>query len=383
MPDILVPDSLRLSVEAASGGKVTVLYDDQKNPSFMRRFAPMTNKELYRQYFDDDDDWNASAFKAVENEAHPAFMKNGTRIRELLVGKYLASKLNNRACSLPGVNLWHSINYDSALAACKSKGAGWTMTTMYIWGFLQALCLLQKFQPRGNTLYGKSHEVPWETALREDGGIAGVTTGMPRTKPGTGPASWNHDGTETGISDLVGNVCEWGALIKLVDGKIYLPEDNNIDLAEASWPDTGARYDSTVGTADGTEVDLSAGDLGDPVISDVITKYTGLPGTDTYYKEANISSESDFRSMTKKSAYTPPLSLILAGLAPIVHYGGAYESGYAIKGGIWTRNYGTRFPILGGACGNTTTAGLGALTLYLQRSYAHNIVGLRPAFLLV
>ena len=63
MPTILVPDSLRLSVEAASGGKVTVLYDDQKNPSFMRRFAPMTIKELYRQYFDDtdDDDWDASA----------------------------------------------------------------------------------------------------------------------------------------------------------------------------------------------------------------------------------------------------------------------------------------------------------------------------------
>jgi hypothetical protein len=383
MPSQLVKDSLRLSVEAASGGKVTVLYDDQDNPSYMRRFAPMTIKELYRQYFASDEAWNASAFKAVENEVHPAFLKNGTRIRELLVGKYHATALNGRACSLPGTNLWQWINHDNALAACKSKGAGWTMMTMYIWGFLQALCLRQKYQPRGNTQYGRSHEVTWETALREDGGIPGVTTGMPRTKPGTGPASWNHDGTETGISDLVGNVWDWGTLMKLVDGKIMMPEDNNIDLAEASWPDTGARYDSTVGTADGTEIDLSGGDLGDPVVSDVITKYTGLPGTDTYYKEANISSESGFRSMTKKSAYTPPLSLILAGLAPIIHYGGAYESGYALKGGIWTRNYGTRLPLLGGAWHYTTAAGLGALLLNVPRGFVGSDVGFRPAFLLV
>ena len=309
-------------------------------------------------------------------------MKGGVQIRELLVGKYHATALNGRACSLPGTNLWQQINYDNALAACKNKGPGWTMTTMYIWGLLQALCLRQKFQPRGNTQYGRSHEVTWETALREDGGIPGVTTGTPRTKPGTGPMSWNHDETETGIADLVGNVWEWGTLMKLVDGKIMMPEDNNIDLAESAWPDTGARYDSTVGTSDGAGVDMSAGDIRDPVISDAITKYAGLPGTDAHYKESSISGEAGFRSMTKKASYNPPLSLIFAGLAPIVHYGGAYEAGNALKGGIWTRNYGTRLPLLGGTWSDGANAGLGALGLYIARSFARGYIGFRPAFLL-
>ena len=44
MPSIYVKDSLRNAVEAASGGKVTVMYDDLDNPSYMRRFAPMTIK---------------------------------------------------------------------------------------------------------------------------------------------------------------------------------------------------------------------------------------------------------------------------------------------------------------------------------------------------
>ncbi|MDR1379654.1 MAG: hypothetical protein LBJ36_11485 [Synergistaceae bacterium] len=86
MPSILVKDSLRMSVEAASGGKVTIIYDDLGNPSYMRRFPPMLIKDLYRHFYQSDADWNASPFKIIENDPHPAFMKNGTQIKELMVG---------------------------------------------------------------------------------------------------------------------------------------------------------------------------------------------------------------------------------------------------------------------------------------------------------
>jgi hypothetical protein len=379
--NILIKDSLRASVEASSGGKVTILYDDLSNPSYMRRFAPMTIKALYRQYYASDDAWNASVFKEIENRAHPAFYKNGTLIKELLVGQYLACEFNGRACSLPGMDPRVNINCGNALALCKNKGTGWTLSTTWIWGFLQALCLRQGYQPRGNTNYGRSHEMTWETALRIDNGFPGVNSGTSRTRTGTGPASWRHDGTETGIADLVGNVMELQTLMKLVDGKIMLAGDNDIDLPEASWPDTGARYDSTGGSPDGTG--LGGGDLGNPVVSDTIAKYTGVPGGETGSGNANIESESGFRSVTAKSGYTPPISLALAGLAPITLYGGAYEAGNLLHGPVYMRNHGTRFPRRGDDWWHSPGSGLGCLHLGDARSNAGPQIGLRPAFLLV
>jgi hypothetical protein len=371
-------------VEAASGGKVTILYDDKDNPSYMRRFSPMTNKDLYRQYFASDAAWNASPFKAIENEPHPAFMKGGTKIRELLIGQYLACELNGRACSLPGVDPRADLNYDQAVTLCKSKGAGWSLNTMYTWGFLQALCLRNKYQPRGNTNWGRSLEVPWETAPRNDNGLPGVKEGAnPQNRTGTGPVSWNHDGTESGIVDLIGNAWEWQALMKLMDGKILLAPDNNIDLAESVWPDTGARYDSTGGTADGNGLGSSSNNLGAPVVSDAITKYNGAPGTNTYYGQSCLWGEAGFRSLTKKSDYSVPVALVQAGLAPVTLIGGAYEEGAALKGFIGTRNYGERLPLVGCDFGTDSSSGLGALYLPNPRSSKSRSHGLRPVFLLV
>ncbi|MDR2042055.1 MAG: hypothetical protein LBP98_07025 [Tannerella sp.] len=383
MPSIWVKNALRNAVEAASGGKVTVLFDDKDNPSYMVRFPSMTNKDLYRQYFEDDNAWNASPFKAIENEVHPAFKKDGTQIRELLIGQYAASDLDGRACALPGVDPRTVLSYDASLSRCKNKGTGWTLNTIWNWGFIQALCLCRKYQPRGNTNYGRSHELAWETALRVDGGVAGNTEGTPRTKTGTGPVSWSHDGTESGVYDLVGNIWEWVTGMKLVDGKILLAPDNNVDLAESGWLDTGAKFDSTGGTSDGEGNGEGTGDIGDPVLSDEITKYTGVPGSNTYDKEAYIGGEAGFRSLTKKPGFTIPVALVQAGLAPVTLVGGSYETGAALKGAIWVRNYGERLPLVGGNWHSGAAAGLGALHLGGPRSYTDSNIGLRPAFLLV
>jgi hypothetical protein len=382
--NVLIRNSLRASVEAASGGKVTVLYDDQGNPSHMRRFSAMYIKDLYRQYFTSDDAWNASPFKPIENEVHPVFMKNGVRIKELLVGQFQACEVKGRACSLPGQAPRVDLNFGQALALCKSKGAGWTMSTVFIWGFLQALCLRLKYQPRGNTFWGASNLAHWENGLRVDNGIPGNNTGNGLIKTGTGPTSWAHDGTDSGVYDLVGNVWEMQTLMKLVDGKIIMPSDNNIDLAENLWPDTGVRYDSTGGTADGTGINLVAGDVGNPVMSDAITKYTGLPGSNDTYGTAIIDAWNGFRSVAKKSGYDVPVLMVLAGLAPVSLLGGVYETNVALDGSVDIINNGTRFPITGSDWyANWSAGGLGALRL-TQISIAHAWwFGFRPAFLLV
>jgi hypothetical protein len=41
---------------------------------------------------------------------------------------------------------------------------------------------------------------------------------------------------------LVGNVWEWQDGFKIVDGKVYMPVDNDFNLVEANWPNpTGAQ----------------------------------------------------------------------------------------------------------------------------------------------
>jgi hypothetical protein len=55
---------------------------------------------------------------------------------------------------------------------------------------------------------------------------------------------------------------------------------------------------------------------------------------------------------------------------------------FDIKGGVWVRNYGTRFPLRGGRWIGASVAGLGALDLDNLRAIVHNAVGLRPAFIL-
>jgi hypothetical protein len=53
-----------------------------------------------------------------------------------------------------------------------------------------------------------------------------------------------------------------------------------------------------------------------------------------------------------------------------------------IKGGVWARNYGARFPLRGGSWSSTSGAGLGALYLNILRAIVLSTVGLRPAFIL-
>lgn len=181
----------------------------------------------------------------------------------------------------------------------------------------------------------------------------------------------------------MGNLSERVSLMKLMDGKIIMPPDNDIDLAESAWSDTGARFDATTGTADGSGMEGNSAS-GAPVISDVITKYSGpLGNNDNSSKYASITGESGFRSMTKKSGYTPPVSLILAGLAPITHYGGTYEGGNALKGSISVKNNGERMPRCGGNMFNALGAGMGALSLSSPRTQSDGWLGARPTFLLV
>lgn len=228
---IASPDSLRAQVEAATGGKVTVLYDDKGFPSYMHVIPKFSYEDL---------GFGTEMGTGVAS----AFVKGNTELSEIFIGQYQASVFDGRAVALPGRDPRTSINYDDAKASCESKGAGWHMMTMHEWAAVALWCKANGVEPRGNTDDGRAHDATHEVARRKDKGTAGDSTGSARTLTGSGPASWRHDGSLGGIADLVGNVWEWQHLMKMVDGRVFASPDNDYTRPEAEWQDTGIDLDA-------------------------------------------------------------------------------------------------------------------------------------------
>ena len=342
MPTIFTKDTLRASVEASTGGKVTVLYDDKGYPSYMHVIPKFKVEDID---------------PALGSGVHPAFIVGGVEKSEIFIAQHQASVKDDRAISLPGVDQKTYTNFDKAREYCKNKGQGWHLMTNWEWAAVALWALKNGYQPRGNTNYGRSHAATFETGVRQDG-LAAPEAGTARTLSGTGPASWRHDNTYAGIADLVGNVWEWNDGLKVVDGKIFMPSDNNYALDEASWNDTGIFLDSTA-AGDGS------GDDGDPYLNDTLS----TPLTPDSY--AYIASWKD---MTTADGVTVPDSLKQACIAP--------HGNTSPEGAIWMRNYGERLPLRGGSWGLGSNAGLFVLHLHSERSDSSSTVGFRPAFIM-
>jgi hypothetical protein len=250
--------------------------------------------------------------------------------------------------------------------------------TAWEWAAVALWCMKNGTQPRGNTNYLKAYEAPWET------GTPAPDNPTAKTLGGSGPASWRHDGTIAGIADLVGNVWEWNDGLKIVDGQIFVPNDNDYTLAESAWPATGVFFDASAGPGDRS----GAADSGDPILSNTVSKYSETPtppaGGDT--GDFDYAYQSSWAAMGVSAGFAGLSDATKKKLAQLLIAPKLVSSGSAIfsdiKGGVWVRNYGTRFPLRGGAWYDTSVAGLGALILLYLRAIVSSSVGLRPAFIL-
>ena len=92
-------DDMKLSVEALSGGKNTVLLDDQGMPSIMVRIPRFNLNEV---------------IDGAPNTPHPAFIVNGVVKDEIFISKFQNIVLNDRAYSLPFKDPRTSVNFDQA-----------------------------------------------------------------------------------------------------------------------------------------------------------------------------------------------------------------------------------------------------------------------------
>lgn len=324
MSIIFSPDSLRQQVEAATGGHITVLYDDKGYPSFMRVIPKFRYEDL-------------GLDSVLGTGVATAFLVNGQEKSEIFVSQYQASLYDGRAVGLPGKDPKTYINYDAAKSACEDKGPGWHLMSMHEWAAIALWCKANGFTPRGNTDYGRAHDAKHETAV--------VTGSGGRTATGGGPASWRHDGSAAGIADLVGNVWEWQDQFKIVDGEIFCTTDNDYTADEANWQSAGHFLTNVSGTL-------------------TLANAQGTP------EDASINSE--WNALAKAAGYTEGDLMKRLMVSP--------QTETEAQGRIYANTSGERLPFRGGNWYGGSRAGLGALLLSTARSYSDTGFGFRPAF---
>jgi len=349
MTTIFVRDDLRASVEAATGGHVTVLYTAAGHPSYMN-VIPRFNKE----------DINP----ALGTGTHEAFIVNGVTKSEIFIGQHIGTVVGGNLLSIPGSAPTVSQNFDTFRTQAAANGPGWHLMTNAEWAAIALWCWRNGTMPRGNTFWGRSSDAVWETAARVDGGAIGAATGSGRTFTGSGPASWRHNGQASGIADLCGNVWEWVAGMRTQNGEINIIQDNNaanntLDLSAAS--------------AQWRAIDSETGALVNPGTATSVRYATAGTANHTLVRASGAS----FEGMTNPGA-TPVGANALAlavslGLFPVAASGLGGD-------GFWLDATGERLPLVGGAFDAAAASGVFARNLNVPRSHVASHVGARPAY---
>ena len=341
-------DDLKLSIEALSGGKNTVLFDDLGMPSVMVPFPKLKMSDL---------------IAGGSENIHPAFSVDGVEKSVIYVSKYQNIVLNERGYSLPMRDPRASLNFDQAVTYCRNKGKGWSLTPYSLWSAIALWCRKNGTMPRGNNNYGADHAYGHEKGVPtyyESGKIARCATG-------SGPNTWNHNWMPDGIADLNGNVWEWCAGMRLMNGEIQIIPYANCMAADASMGASSTLWKAIA--ADGTLVEPgTAGTLKYNYVSGHIQLTSGdITPEDTWRGDT-------YQNMTLDSALTVPeiaKALLIYPDEPGGDYGGD---------GHYMNNSGERLPICGGGLGNTSGAGVFSVDLNNPRSSSYTSIGFRSAY---
>lgn len=366
-------DVLTFAVEAQSGGKNTVLFDDADMPSVMVRIPKLRNSDL---------------FEGGSDEVHPAFIVGGEEKDCIYISKYQNVVIDGRPYSQPYQDPTGFLTFDEAVAVCERKGAGWHLMTNAEYALIALWCKRNGFLPRGNNNYGGDIAHPHERGVvtyrhTEDG-----VTAPAHVATGSGPSTWSHDGTPDGIYDLNGNMWEWCAGYRVHDGEVQVIPFNDAAYgadqtatslhwrairADGAFVEPGTAGTIKVDCLDETQTDVDPGGF---VFSTEITHPQRVPAEilppSPEFCSPGPSLGCEFGELRARGLEMPEVTKSL-GIFP------ADAEGY--DGDIvYTRNFEERLPLRGGRWKFGSRAGVFSTDFCDQRTHASSFVAIRACF---
>lgn len=364
---------------------------------------------------------------SLPDHTHPAFIVNGAEIDRRLIAVYKGSSIVSGGAihSLPMMAPAVSAGADALLSRIKQTGAGFGPKTVADSGLLLLLARKNGWDPKGNNAWSCDYRdvAAWDTGANMTVGtkrgyhgyiwecISAHTSavenrpdispklwkrgkrigGIPvasqtadsgskyrgyNTLTGSGPASWNLDGTPSGITDLNGNCYDQDYGYRIVDNELQILADNNaadptadLGASSSAWkailPNQGNNGHTLV--APGTSGTLKWNWLNSKITLDTVAASTS----------ASIGEKStSFKDLAVNTTNVPYVPAILQelGIFPI--------SGDTTRGNTY-HNFdgGERFPRRGGAYYITSNAGLGCVNSNSARGYSAVGYGVRSAYL--
>ena len=374
---IWVRDMLRARVEAASGGRNTIVRDAWDIPHVMVVVPKFLLSDIVATW---------------PSEPHQAFIVGGAVKSEILIGKYLASQsAAGHVLTMAHKEPWAQINFDTSLAKCRELGAGFCLNTNAMWA-AYALYLWKYFGGadstshvyHGNSNYGRDYSDHFQRGSLKNGSWNQGDTSLSdaATLTGSGPVEWCADETPWGVCDLVGNVWEWVAGLRLSDGEIQILPNNDACLAAADMGASSTAWRAILG--DPASEDDGLGDPGDEgtfkydgSAADATTKWTsaGACRLNTELVNQNVNGYyylGNFSDLSVATGVTAPEMLKQLGLFPL-------GSG-AVQGRLEMCNKGERLACRGGYWGNGLGTGPFALNMATPRANAYRLVGFRAGF---
>lgn len=338
-----------------------ILYDDKGMPSVMVKIPKMTYAQL-----------GLGESSAV----HPAFIINGSEVSAIYISKYQNIVKGGRAYSLPGQDPANNMNFETAMGYCTAKGSGWHLMTRAEWALIALWCKANETQPYGNNDYGKDSR---ETIYKAIPTLIDGSGRTNRVATGTGPLTWSHDRTPSGIWDLNGNVSEWVGGMRLYNGELQILANNNAaDPAKSQL----------AGSSEWKAIDGTTGELIEPNETGTTTNSLKLDYVSSawIWITGEISSSSDTSRSCLLESVTADVDVVDAakfllqalGLLKYDETGGAYEGD-----SLYANNVGERLFYCGGRWYNGANNGVFCAYGNFTRANTLNYLGFRSAFVVL